>query len=156
MPWGVDLAWIIDSCQPIIFCAKLGLGPQIATQQLGCWESSPCTWLSSLQPSAGTPPPKRGALLWEGKGAKPVTSPWWVGGNTLVHSAPPQLDNGGLAFHCIDLGILIRESFTPVLEMRQDHKWKGLRISAKSRKQSSFRGLTHVAPVLAALALNVH
>lgn len=30
MPQGVDLPGIIDSCQPVIFTAKLGLGSQKA------------------------------------------------------------------------------------------------------------------------------
>ena len=61
MPWGAHLAGEIGSCQPVIFCAKLGLGPQMAAQQLGCWESSPRTWLCSPQPSAG-PAPQAGCL----------------------------------------------------------------------------------------------
>lgn len=72
--WGVDLPWIIDSWQLVIFCAKLALEPQKATQQLGCWDSSPCTWHGSpLNPAScclqGPHPLKQDALLWEGKGA---------------------------------------------------------------------------------------
>lgn len=59
MPWRFHLPWIIDSRQPVIFSAKLGLWPQIATQQLGFWLPH-----SHLQ---GTLPPKQRALLqWVG------------------------------------------------------------------------------------------
>ena len=71
--WGVDLAWIIDSCQPVIFCTKFVVGPQKATQQLGFWDSSPCTWYGSPFPTPshlqGPHPLKEDALLLEGKRA---------------------------------------------------------------------------------------
>lgn len=110
MPWGVDLAWIIDSCQPVIFCAKLGLGPQKAAQQLGCWESSPCTWHGSPPHSHLQRPHPLSRVHCSRKGTEPATSAWWVGGNTLIHSIGPQVDNWRLAFYCIDFGILMLNS----------------------------------------------
>lgn len=104
---GSHLAGIIDSCQPVILCANLGLGCR--------WQHN--SWAAGSQvPALGSlptaicrdPPPYTGCLLREGPGA--WTSSWREEGNTLIHSAGPQLDNRGFAFYGMNFGILILNS----------------------------------------------